>query len=470
MSEANKFRETHTLRGRFDQLTPEEFVSLINGICSELEKSEAGFHGNLNAANVSMDEDGTVAVGEALPEGKVRYTADQIEYIAPEVFWNDERSEQADVYSIGMMMYTWANAGCLPFLYPDATASDRAEALRRRMSGESFEKSPVSGSLNKIIKKAAAFKASDRYASVAELHKAFEAFAAEVDEKSAAMTEKLDVLKKKKLQEASMMANILAAAEAATVTVDPDAAKPIKKKQTKKPEPVKPQEKKKMSLRPLVAVLLIAAILMVAAVAMQFGADNTTLSNNPSATPVIPTADPNNTPDVTIQVSSDPNVTDNPITSEDPAITDNPLVISTPTPSPEPIVTIDTSRYTVMKANASWTQAAEACMNSGGTLVTINDQNEFTGICALADKYGLEMVWVGGFRKSGDIVWLSGQSTEYMPWANGEPSYRDTNGAQENFVLLVKTNGVWAYNDVIDDPSSAYPDIYAGKIGYIREK
>ena len=464
MSEANKFRETHTLRGRFDQLSPEQFVALINGICTALEARESKFHGNLNAANVSMDEDGNVAVGEALAEEKIRYTADQIEYIAPEVFWNDERSEQADVYSIGMMMYTWANAGCLPFLYPDATASDRAEALRRRMSGEAFEKTPVSGTLNKIIKKAAAFKASDRYATVADLHKAFEGFAEEVPEKSAVMAEKLAVHRKKKLQESTMMANILAAAEAATVTVDPNAAKPVKKKPAKKAEPVQP-EKKKMSLRPLIAVLLIAAILMVAAVAMQFGADNTTLSGNPSGTPVAPTADPNTNPDVTI-----PPVTDNSADNTDPVVTDNPLLVTTPTPSPSPIVTIDTSRYNVLKANASWSQAAEACMNNGGTLVTINDQNEFMGICALADKYGLEMVWVGGFRKSGDIVWLSGQTTEYMPWASGEPSYRSSSGAQENFLLLVKTNGVWAYHDVIDDPASYYPDVYAGKIGYIMEK
>lgn len=464
MSEANKFRETHTLRGRFDQLSPEEFVALITGICAALEQREGAFHGNLNAANVSMDEDGNVAVGDALAEGKVRYTADQIEYIAPEVFWNDERSQQADVYSIGMMMYTWANGGCLPFLYPDATANDRAEALRRRMSGESFEKSPVSGTLNKIVKKAAAFKASDRYATVAELQSAFAAFAAEVEKDSETMAKKLAAHRNKKQQEANMMANILAAAEAATVTVDPDAAKPVKKK-AKKSEPVKSEpEKKSFSLRPLVVVLLIAAILMVAAVAMQFGADNTTLSNNPTGTPVIPTADPNNTPDITPFVDTTPDA------SADPAVTDNPLLAMTPSPTPSTIVTIDTSRYNVVKANASWSQAAEACMNTGGTLVTINDQNEFTGICALADKYGLEMVWVGGFRKSGDIVWLSGQTSEYMPWANGEPSYRDTNGAQENFVLLVKTNGVWAYNDVIDDPSSAYPDIYAGKIGYIMEK
>ena len=465
MSEANKFRETHALQGRLDQISPEEFVKLINGVCTALEQRESSFHGNINAANISMDEEGNVALGEALAGEKIRYTADQIEYIAPEVFWNDERSQQADVYSIGLLMYTWANAGCLPFLYPEATATDRAEALRRRMSGESFEKSPISRSLNKIIKKAAAFKASDRYATVAELKEAFEKFAADVEENSADMTEKLTALKEQKKLDAKMMANILAAAEAAAVTKDPNAPKVVRKKQTKAETPAQKEEpKKKMSLRPLVAVLLIAAILMVAAVAMQFGAENTTLSNNPSATPVIPTGDPNATPDITPFVDTSPD------TSADPAVTDNPLLVTTPTPSPEPIVTIDTSRYTVMKMNVSWSMAAEACMNSGGTLVTINDQNEFTGICALADKYGLEMVWVGGFRKSGDIVWLSGQTSEYMPWANSEPSYRDTNGAQENFLLLVKTNGVWAYNDVIDDPSSAYPDVYAGKIGYIMEK
>lgn len=467
MSEANKFRETHTMSGRLDQITPEEFVSLVNGVCQALEQRESDFHGNINAANISMDDEGNVALGEALAEGKVRYNADQIEYIAPEVFWNDERSERADVYSIGLLMYTWANAGCLPFLYPDATATDRAEALRRRMSGESFEKSPISRTLNKIIKKAAAFKAADRYATVAELKEAFAEFAADVESGSADISEKLSVLREKKLQEANMMANILAAAEAATATADPNAPKPAKKKQTRKVEPVKKEEEtKKMSLRPLVAVLLIAAILMVAAVAMQFGAENTTLSDNPSSsgTPAVPTADVSSSPDITPEVSSDPTV------SSDPAVTDNPLLVATPSPSPSAIVTIDTSRYNVMKMNVSWTQAADACMNAGGTLATINDQDEFTGLCALADKYGLEMVWVGGFRKSGDIVWLSGQTSEYMPWANGEPSYRDTNGAQENFLMLVKSNGVWAYNDVIDDPASAYPDIYSGKIGYIMEK
>ena len=53
-----------------------------------------------------------------------------------------------------------------------------------------------------------------------------------------------------------------------------------------------------------------------------------------------------------------------------------------------------------------------------------------------------------------------------IPWANGEPSYRDGYGNQENFLLLVKNNGIWEYKDSIDDPSAQYN----GVIGYIMER
>lgn len=467
MSHANQFQETHTMRGRLSQISPQQLVTLINGICEALEAAETTFHGDLNPCNISMDEAGVVALGPAIVEDHVRYSAEQIEYIAPEVFWRDERSQQADVYSIGMLMYTWANGGCLPFLYPDAGATDRAEALRRRMSGEGFEFSSVSPELNKIIKKATAFKPDKRYASVADLREAFQAFAEKAETDSAAMVEARDALIVQKQQEAAMMANILAAAEAAAATAGSNVPKATPKKRQKPAEPIKKEEeKKKMSLRPLVAVLLIAAILMVAAVAMQFGADNTTLSNPsgstaPSETPVIPTADPSASPDIIIPgVSASPDV----------PTTDNPLLTPSPSPSPASIVTIDTSRYSVVKSDAAWSTAAENCINSGGYLATINSQDEFSGLCALAEKYGLEKVWIGGFRKSGNIVWINGETTEFMAWASGEPSYRDTNGAQENFLMLVKTDGVWGYNDVIDDPAAAYADIYSGKMGYIMEK
>ena len=36
--------------------------------------------------------------------------------------------------------------------------------------------------------------------------------------------------------------------------------------------------------------------------------------------------------------------------------------------------------------------------------------------------------------------------------------------------MLWKINGVWYYNDNRDDPISAYPAAYSGKVAYICEK
>ena len=464
MSEANKFMEPHAVGERMESLTVEQFIALIDGVCAALEAAELPFHGGVNAANISLDEDGNVGLGEALTDEDLKFTAYQIEYIAPEVFWDNKRSEQADVYSVGMLMYAWSNGGCLPFLLPDASPTDRAEALRRKMSGERFELTPVSETLNLIIDKATAFKPDRRYATVAQLREAFALFReeAEAEGGAAALAERMTVLKEKQLREASMMANILAAAEAAASTGSGITVTPKKSnKRVKTTEPVKQEEKKKMSLRPLIAVLLIAAILMVAAVAMQFGQDNTTLDNpntnttpnmSTDATPVVPTADPDASPDVTPFI---------------PTPTPTAPAVTTPTPTIAPVVTIDTSKYNVVKADASWNTAANNCIANGGYLVTINNKDEFAGLCALAEKYNLEAVWVGGFRKSGNIVWLNGETSDYIPWGAGEPSYRDAYGNSENFLLLVKNaNGIWEYCDAVDDVTS----LYSGRMGYIMEK
>lgn len=448
MSESNQFRAEDRLSGRLSHLSPEEFVKLIEGLCQSVIDLEDPFYGGVNAANISLSAEGEVGLGEPLAEGSTRYTADQIEYLAPEVFWNDVRTEQADVYSIGILMYAWSNGGCLPYLYPDATATDRAEALRRRMSGEAFEKSPVSDTLNRIVTKAAAFKAEDRYQTVAELLEDFKEFAAEAETDSAAMAAKQDALKTKQAQEAAMMANILAAAQAAangSVPASPvhTESKP-KKARKAAPAPVE-KPKKKASLRPLIAVLLIAAILMVAAVAMQFGKAGTGNGNDSvdtSVTPIVPTADPSASPDVTPTPSVTPET--------------SPTVTPVPTPS------YDLTKYSAYKANTSWNKAADSCINAGGSLVCISNKDEFEAVTYLADQYNLEAVWVGAFRKSGNIVWLDGSSCSYFPWAAGEPS---VNG--QHFIMLVKgSDGTWAYRDMADD---GYTN-YSGKIGYIMEK
>ena len=53
MSEANKFMEPYAVGDRIATLTPEQFIALIDGVCTRLEAAELPFHGGVNAANVS---------------------------------------------------------------------------------------------------------------------------------------------------------------------------------------------------------------------------------------------------------------------------------------------------------------------------------------------------------------------------------------------------------------------------------
>ena len=71
--------------------------------------------------------------------------------------------------------------------------------------------------------------------------------------------------------------------------------------------------------------------------------------------------------------------------------------------------------------------------------------------------------------EDGQIAWVNGETSDYYPWAAGEPSYRDADGTAENFLLLWKQNGTWVYNDSRDNPAADFPAAYSGKIAYICE-
>ena len=94
-------------------------------------------------------------------------------YMAPEVANRWHYGAQADIYSLGMVLYWMMNERTLPFLpLPPAipTALQRQEAANRRFAGESFPP-PVNGSraLKAIVMKACTFSTEDRYQTVREL-------------------------------------------------------------------------------------------------------------------------------------------------------------------------------------------------------------------------------------------------------------------------------------------------------------
>jgi|GEM_PF-971280 len=96
-------------------------------------------------------------------------------YMAPEVANRWHYGAQADIYSLGMVLYWMMNRRTLPFLpFPPAipTAAQRQEAANRRFAGEDFPP-PVNGSreLKAIVMKACAFSTEERYQAVRELRR-----------------------------------------------------------------------------------------------------------------------------------------------------------------------------------------------------------------------------------------------------------------------------------------------------------
>ena len=102
-------------------------------------------------------------------------------YMAPEVANRQHYGPQADIYSLGMVLYWMMNRRTLPFLpYPPAipSAIQRQEAANRRLAGEAFPP-PAHGSaeLKAIVMKACAYSPAERCQSVRELQQALAACA-----------------------------------------------------------------------------------------------------------------------------------------------------------------------------------------------------------------------------------------------------------------------------------------------------
>lgn len=169
------------LGDRLQTLSRAELTALAEALCRIL--TERGtYHGGIRPDNISRAADGTVGLGAPARTDTKDWTTEELEFMAPEVFWSGTRDASADVYSLGLLLYAGVSGGRLPF-YPDDRAplpEDHAEALRRRMNGEPLPPARKAGrGLAEIIARAAQCKPDDRYATPAELCAALEQYDAE---------------------------------------------------------------------------------------------------------------------------------------------------------------------------------------------------------------------------------------------------------------------------------------------------
>ena len=462
MAETNRFDPERPLGAGIGRLGREELIRLALALCSAAAESEGSAHGCIHPMNISLTPEGA-ALGPKASHAPGDYSTDELEYMAPELFWDRELSSAADVYSIGLVLYAGVTGGRLPFFPcgPESiTNEQRAAALRRRLNGEAVAVPPVAGEkLGAVLRKALAFDRAERYANTAELAADLKDCVGEGDAAAMAAFGKPE----SELSEVERtMAGIIASFDDGEAAGKPEkpsgkqekAPQPEKKPEVEykvdkgfeqKPQKKSPPEKqppKRGSRRGLYVVLAICVVVVIAALVVNAvwglpgGGEDEAVSPSPSAS-----AEPSPTP------------------------TPAPTPTPTPTPTPEP-----ESTYQLFIENVTWEEARDLCVERGGHLVTISDADELATVTDLAETYGVSLVWIGFYRgEDGAIHWVDGEEIDYYIWGDGEPSGHDTDGTAEDYGLLWQTDSGWIYNDSRNDPISAYPGIYSGNIAYICE-
>ena len=524
------FEPEKALGSKLTEMDKQELCAFVSDLCSTVvaEVGSRGRRGGIYPDNISVDDNGAVAIG---PAGKSPWQGQELQFVAPEQYWDGQLSAATDVYAVGLLMYYAVSGGKLPY-------DGESDAQLKRMGGGNPAAPKIAGRrLGAIIEKSIRFKPAERYQTLEELRVVVDSCLKNLYLGGVPSAEAIFRKNDGELNDVErMMVGIIekdedAAIETAEVltTGEPeDGVKVYKPVQKAAPKPgqkdvisggqadmlskkmkgtaspaapkveedgvLRPvtvsqnagrtspavqyklktdrerkiaEEVKKRRRRPLAVILVLCAVLVMVAIIM-----NAMLKDFEKARTV---------PDPMLQTTpTDP--------GEDPyAATPTPEQIHFEdfnTSTPGPSVTMDIGilpeieevppehSFQVIKDNVSWTKAAAACTRLGGHLAIINDEEEFNEITRLCDAQGLTYVWIGAHRVGGVEKWENGMDLTdgFVRWGRGEPTYIDRNDqVAEDYIMLWKNNGTWVYNDNRDDPYADYPYMFEGIIGYVCE-
>ena len=406
----------------------------INGVMVGISLCEAvvqavgreRFHGGVRPDNISV-RDGQVFLGSTLKHGVGEFTPQELEYMAPELFWDGIRAPSSDVYSVGLVLYSLYNFGRLPF-WPTSgaiTPNARASALQKRMSDEVITPpANAEAELAAIILRALSFRTEERWHDVTELKDALgscDAANSPIDI-SLAMTGLLN----------------------RSAANPPDAPVDKAKNNTYYDEGEISITRQPQRRRNLSWLWILLALVFIAGAVVLLLNDNFRFSNpEPTPTPeptMIPTVSPS--PEPTPEV----------------------------TPTPEPTKRPSGPKYKIYRENVSWDAAVAKCKEAGGWLAIPANEEELTAVTRLCNNEGLDFCWLGASRQpDGKWVTPDGDEVFFFNWSPGEPSMIDGgDGAAENYLLLWHSaDDKWLYNDSREDPLKEYGFIYGGKIGFV---
>lgn len=171
---------------RENRLDEADVIRIGIDICNALEQCEKIkiVHRDIKVDNIFVSSLGCFKLGDFGIARKLEKSVDcysskgTFAYMAPEVFHGERYGAQADIYSLGLVMYKILNKGRDPFV--DVTKQmiyyrDKEEALQRRMSGETLpQPADASEKLGKIIIKACDYNPIHRYKNAEEFRKTLE--------------------------------------------------------------------------------------------------------------------------------------------------------------------------------------------------------------------------------------------------------------------------------------------------------
>ncbi|MCL1853575.1 MAG: leucine-rich repeat domain-containing protein [Peptococcaceae bacterium] len=172
-------------------ITDADVVKLGMHICQALAlcQQQEAVHLNIKPENIFVSSDGQYMLGDlgiARPlEADMSALAKRgvYTYMAPEVFMGEAFDCRADIYALGLVMYSLLNRNRAPFQPRSLLPNDVDKALHKRIGGEPIpDLKHVHPELNDLIQKACAFKPEDRFADPEEMLTALEAAAAAIEE------------------------------------------------------------------------------------------------------------------------------------------------------------------------------------------------------------------------------------------------------------------------------------------------
>lgn len=385
------------------------------------------FHGGVRPDNISVRDD-LVHLGTTLQHNVGEFTPQELEYMAPELFWDGIRSPAADVYSVGLVLYSIYNYGRLPF-WPVSgaiTPNARASALQKRMSDEPITPpAKADAELSAVILRALAFRTEERWQDVRELKEVLST----CDESSSPVDISL------------AMSGLLTRSTEPSPDHRAAAGKSRNYYDDKEiPAVRRPRRRRNLSW---LWLLLFGILIVGAAILLLLGGNDRGASNDP-----------------------------NQLVLED---TPSPEPLLTPTPSPEVTATPEPTerprgpQYAVYVENVSWERAVERCRELGGTLAIPSSEEEYNELVRVCTSARVNYVWLGASRQA-DGNWMTpdGELVTFFNWGEGEPSRIDGgDGAAEDYLLMWRNNELWQYNDSREDPLKDYAWLYGGSIGFV---